>query len=70
MKMKRLFDEGKERVRNELNIVKILRQLRDLHHFMHTYFTKEELFRNFLHNNHNVIYLDEESDESCSKHPQ
>ena len=29
---------------------------------MHMYFTKDELFTDFLHSNHNVIQLDNETE--------
>jgi hypothetical protein len=60
--MKRLFDQGANRIKKELNIIKIIRELRDFQHFQHIFFTKELIDKEYRHGKHNVIFIDDESE--------
>ena len=59
--MNKLYKEGSERINSDLNIVSILKRLRNFEHFLELKFKTSEMYAKFHHGKFNLINLDEDS---------
>ena len=64
--MKRLYERGEENLEKEMDIVKIVRNLRNLKIFIKKYIVDEETLEMIKHSDKNIIHIDSTSEESSS----